>query len=150
MTSRKKYGPRLIGGRLFKPLTLLILMTFFAQLLYAMPASAQEEDRGAPAPHSKAAEKKRKAAALQGPSIQVDPSFGYYQNRTPESIADELLQRGYKTVHYFVVNENDVNRAFIEALQAKGIGVWALVLGNGSYSTARFPADWPSWQMESA
>ncbi|WP_372011177.1 N-acyl-D-glucosamine 2-epimerase [Paenibacillus chitinolyticus] len=150
MTSRKKHGPdpRRSKGRLVQTLTLTILMTFLVHLLSAVPALAQDDLALSPPPHSKAAEKKRKEAALKGPSIQVDPSFPYYQNRSPESIADELLQRGYKTVHYFVVNETDVNRSFIEALQAKGIGVWALVLGNGSYSTTRFPSDWPSWQME--
>lgn len=91
---------------------------------------------------------KHKASALSGPTIQVDPSFAYYQNRSAASIADEIVQNGYTSVHYFVVNENIVNRELIEAFQKRGLSVWALVLGNGSYSVEGFPADWPSWQME--
>lgn len=89
-----------------------------------------------------------KASALSGPTIQVDPGFRYYQNRSAASIADEIVQNGYKSVRYFVVNENQVNRELVEAFQERGLFVWALVLGNGSYSVEGFPADWPSWQME--
>ncbi|CAH8244494.1 N-acyl-D-glucosamine 2-epimerase [Paenibacillus melissococcoides] len=90
----------------------------------------------------------RQASALSGSTIQVDPVFPYYQNRSAASIADEIVQNGYKSVRYFVVNENHVNRGLVEAFQERGLFVWALVLGNGSYSVEGFPADWPSWQME--
>ncbi|BFH71514.1 MAG: N-acyl-D-glucosamine 2-epimerase [Paenibacillus dendritiformis] len=89
-----------------------------------------------------------KASALAGPTIQVDPGFRYYQERSAASIADEIVQNGYKSVRYFVVNENHVNRELVEAFQERGLFVWALVLGNGSYSVEGFPGDWPSWQME--
>jgi len=87
-------------------------------------------------------------AALAGHTIQIDPTFAYYQNRSVESIADELVQNGFQSAHYFVVNENNVNRELVEALQSRGLKVWAMVLGNGSYSVAGFPSDWPEWQME--
>ncbi|WP_274363023.1 N-acyl-D-glucosamine 2-epimerase [Paenibacillus thermotolerans] len=89
-----------------------------------------------------------KRHALYGPSIQVDPLFPYYLNRSCDSIADEIAVSGYGSVHYFVVNENIVNGELIEAFRRRGIAVWAMVLGNGTFSTERFPADWPSWQME--
>lgn len=92
--------------------------------------------------------KKNKASDWLGNTIQFDPSFKYYQDRSPDSIADEFLQNGFKTVRYFVVNENHVNRELVEALKRRGLTVWALVLGNGSYSVEGFPAVWPSWQME--
>lgn len=88
-----------------------------------------------------------KTVSLTGPSIQVDPGFPYYQGRSVESIADEIALAGYRSVHYFVTNENIVNGDLIDAFHAKGIAVWALVLGNGTYSTDRFPEEWPDWQM---
>lgn len=91
---------------------------------------------------------KRNASSLLGPTIQFDPGFLYYQNRSADSIADEFLQNGYRVVRYFVVNENNVNRELVDALKKRGLTVWALVLGNGSYSVEGFPPDWPSWQME--
>lgn len=91
---------------------------------------------------------KGKLSGLSGPTIQFDPSLKYYQDRSPESIADEFVQNGYTTVRYFVVNENNVNRELVETLKKRGLFVWALVLGNGSYSVEGFPSEWPSWQME--
>lgn len=85
---------------------------------------------------------------LSGPTIQIDPGFAYYQDRSSESIADELVQNGYVGVRYFITNENDVDGKLVEALKRKGPTVWALVLGNGSYSVDRFPEGWEDWQME--
>ncbi|WP_199622425.1 N-acyl-D-glucosamine 2-epimerase [Paenibacillus alkalitolerans] len=89
-----------------------------------------------------------KGTAVFGPSIQVDPLFPYYRNRSCESIADEIANAGYNIVHYFVVNENIVNRELIEAFRRKGVAVWAMVLGNGTFSTEHYPPDWPEWRME--
>ncbi|TMV50127.1 N-acyl-D-glucosamine 2-epimerase [Paenibacillus mesophilus] len=89
-----------------------------------------------------------KRNGLYGPSIQLDPLFPYYENRSPESIAEELEAAGYGIVRYFVVNENKVKAELIRALQDRGIFVWALVLGNGTFSTESYPDDWPAWQME--
>jgi hypothetical protein len=90
----------------------------------------------------------RPGGIRRGPSIQIDPTFRYYQDRSADSIADELAANGYRTVHYFVVNEQNVDDAVITALHGRDIQVWALVIGNGSYSVDGFPADWPSWQMQ--
>ncbi|ALS29025.1 hypothetical protein IJ21_36370 [Paenibacillus sp. 32O-W] len=89
-----------------------------------------------------------KAEAIYGPSIQVDPAFPYYLNRTADSIAEEIGLAGYRIVHYFVVNENRVDGELIDAFRRRGMAVWAMTLGNGTYSTERFPAEWPSWRME--
>lgn len=80
-------------------------------------------------------------------TIQIDPSFPYYQNRSVESIADELVLAGFKAVHYFVVNENNVNGPLIRALRDRGLPVWLLTLGNGTYSTDKYPAGWEGWKM---
>ncbi|MCR8631778.1 N-acyl-D-glucosamine 2-epimerase [Paenibacillus radicis (ex Xue et al. 2023)] len=84
---------------------------------------------------------------LLGPSIQIDPSFPYYLNRSEQSIADELELAGYRVIHYFVTDETKVNQKLIEQLQDRGMAVWAMVLGNGAYTTEHLPKDWPDWQM---
>ena len=90
----------------------------------------------------------QRADRLGGPTIQIDPGFAYYHDRSPDSIADELVQNGYVGVRYFVTNENNVDGDLVAALRARGLTVWALVLGNGSYSVDRFPEGWQDWQME--
>ncbi|WP_046213226.1 hypothetical protein [Paenibacillus wulumuqiensis] len=86
--------------------------------------------------------------AMRGASIQIDPLFPYYADRSPDSIADELMLAGYRTVHYFVVNEQKVDQWLVEALQKREIAVWALVLGNGTFSVEHAPPSWASWKME--
>lgn len=80
-------------------------------------------------------------------SIQIDPGFRYYQNRSVESIAEELALNGYHVVHYFVTNENIANGDLINALHKEGIEVWLLTFGNGTYSTVNYPAGWQNWKM---
>ncbi|AEI41610.1 hypothetical protein [Paenibacillus mucilaginosus] len=80
-------------------------------------------------------------------SIQIDPTFPYYLDRSPESIASELLLAGYRSVRYFVTDETRVNGDLIRTLRRHGMQVWAMVLGNGAYSTGHLPPDWPKWQM---
>ncbi|MWV46958.1 N-acyl-D-glucosamine 2-epimerase [Paenibacillus sp. HJL G12] len=88
-----------------------------------------------------------RAWALEGPSIQIDPLFPYYQNRSADSIAEELQLAGYRTVHYFVVNESQVNAELIDSFHHRGMAVWALVIGNGTFSTSHLPPEWPTWKM---
>jgi hypothetical protein len=83
----------------------------------------------------------------EGASIQIDPVFPYYKDRSEQSIVDELELAGYRSVHYFVTDENKVNGKLIERLHARGFMVWATVLGNGTYITDHLPKDWPDWQM---
>lgn len=86
--------------------------------------------------------------AINGPSIQVSPGFAYYENRSKESLADEIALAGYKTVHYFVTNENSVDKELVKAFQNRNIAVWAMVLGNGTYSTKSFPDGWEDWKVK--
>lgn len=76
--------------------------------------------------------------AVSGPSIQIDPSFPYYQQRSPESIVEEIMLAGYQSVHYFVVNEHVIQKELLLAFRQNGIPVWAMVIGNGTFSTDRF------------
>ncbi|GGG81245.1 hypothetical protein GCM10007415_12310 [Parapedobacter pyrenivorans] len=80
-------------------------------------------------------------------TIQIDPGFAYYQNRSAQSIAEEVKLAGFKAVHYFVVNENQVNGDLIDAFHNEGMRVWLMTLGNGTYSTAGYPAGWEQWKM---
>ncbi|MFD2790789.1 hypothetical protein [Arenibacter sp. H213] len=81
------------------------------------------------------------------PSIQVDLGFSYYQNRSIKSIVDELVINGYQIVHYFVTNENFINKEFIDELRNAKVEVWLMTLGNGTYSTSNYPAGWQEWKM---
>jgi hypothetical protein len=89
----------------------------------------------------------RKEEAVMIPSIQIDPAFSYYARRSPDSIAEELALAGYRIVHIFVTNELEVDGRLVEALRRKGLQVWALTLGNGTFGTSHLPAEWHSWQM---
>jgi hypothetical protein len=82
-----------------------------------------------------------------GPSIQIDPLFPYYQHRSPESVAEEIEAAGYQIVRYFVVNERQIQSELIDAFHERGMFVWALVLGNGTFSTEGYPPEWPEWRM---
>jgi len=86
--------------------------------------------------------------ALNGRSTKIDPSYPYYKNRTAESVADEIALAGYKAVHYMVVNELEVRSDLVDAFHQRGIAVWLLVFGNGTYSAWGFPAGWESWKMQ--
>ncbi|MFN0224036.1 N-acyl-D-glucosamine 2-epimerase, partial [Paenibacillus sp. KR2-11] len=80
-------------------------------------------------------------------SIQIDPAFAYYTDRSPESVASELLLAGYRNIRYFVTDETRVNGELVRALRRQGLSVWAMVLGNGAYNTGHLPPEWPRWQM---
>lgn len=82
-----------------------------------------------------------------GPSMQIDPGFPYYQNRSEESIVSEIRGAGYKIVHYVLTAESNVNPALLREFQKEGIGVWYLTFCNGSYSAKDLPADWEKWRM---
>lgn len=86
---------------------------------------------------------------LCGPTTQIDPAFSYYQGRSADSIADELFHRGYQAVRLVIRSEvdADVNGGFIEALHRRGIAVWGMVWGGGTYSTFGYPPEWPAWRQ---
>lgn len=86
--------------------------------------------------------------AWLGPSIQIDPTFAYYRDRSADSVARELKQAGYRSVRYFVTREDRVDGRMVEALKRHGLFVWAMTLGNGTYSTDHLPAGWERWRME--
>ncbi|MUG69686.1 N-acyl-D-glucosamine 2-epimerase [Paenibacillus validus] len=81
-------------------------------------------------------------------TIQIDPTFAYYVDRSEASVAAELEQAGYRSVRYFVTDETKINGRLVRALRERGMEVWAMALGNGAYGTGHLPPAWRSWQME--
>ncbi len=84
---------------------------------------------------------------LVGRSVQVDPGFGYYADRSARSIAEEVRANGYGIVHFIVTNDEAINHELAVALRDEGIGAWYLTFANGTYSTASLPKEWPTWKM---
>jgi hypothetical protein len=82
-----------------------------------------------------------------GPSIQVDPGFSYYQNRSEESIVSELRGTGYRIVRYILTAESNINPALLDTFHRQGMGVWFVTFCNGSYSDKDLPKGWEKWRM---
>lgn len=82
-----------------------------------------------------------------GPSMIIDPSFPYYRDRSPESIAAELRANGYSVVRYIAEPSSRVDRKLVDAFHRAGIGVWCMVFGNGTYSSGLMPPEWREWSM---
>lgn len=82
-----------------------------------------------------------------GRSVEIDPQFGYYQDRSPSSIASEIRANGYSIVRYILTADSLVRPELIEAFHHEGIGVWYATFANGTYSTRDFPTGWQAWKM---
>jgi hypothetical protein len=80
-------------------------------------------------------------------SIEVDPTFAYYKNRSDESIAAEIAAHGYKAVRYEVTADSDIRASLIAAFHRHGIQVWYVTFLNGVYTRKDLPSDWQSWKM---
>jgi hypothetical protein len=80
-------------------------------------------------------------------SVQVDPGFPYYADRSPESIAAELKVNGYQAVRYIVTRDSAAKAGFVEACRATGLAVSYTTFGNGVYSTGDLPPGWEKWKM---
>lgn len=84
---------------------------------------------------------------LVGRSVQVDPGFGYYKDRSPRSVAEEIRANGYSIVRLVVTNDDALDRALVEAFRREGIAVSYVTFANGVYSTAACPEGWQKWKM---
>ncbi len=89
----------------------------------------------------------RNALPIFGRSLQVDPAFAYYQDRSTDSIEAEVRANGYRIVHYILTADSSVRPDLIAAFHKRGIGVWYLTFGNGTYSTQDLPNGWQEWKM---
>lgn len=88
------------------------------------------------------------ASLLTGLGAQVDPGFGYYQNRSAESIASEIAVNGYQHVHYVATVDSAIRNDLVRAFRAEGLPVWYLTFCHVAYGTGDFPAGWQSWRMK--
>jgi len=82
-----------------------------------------------------------------GPSVQVDPGFAYYRDRSPESIAAEIRAAGYSVVRLVVTADSKISRPLIDAFHRERMGVWYTTFGNGSYTVTDLPDGWERWRM---
>jgi hypothetical protein len=82
-----------------------------------------------------------------GRSLEIDPVFGYYRERTPTSIAAEVRANGYSIVRYVLTADSNVDPVLIAAFHREQIGVWYTTFANGVYSTRDLPAGWQEWRM---
>jgi len=82
-----------------------------------------------------------------GRSIQVDPGFAYYQDRSKESIASEIRVNGFRAVRLMTTNDAAPDAALVEACHKEGLAVWYTTIGNGKYGVAGLPEGWESWKM---
>ncbi len=82
-----------------------------------------------------------------GRSVEVDPQFGYYLNRSPASIASEIRANGYAIVRYILTADSAVRPELIAAFQREGLGVWHATFANGTYNTNDLPPGWTEWRM---
>lgn len=81
-------------------------------------------------------------------SIQIDPQFAYYRDRSPDSIASEVRANGFGAVRLIYVCESAIDPALVKAFHNAGLAVWLTTFGNGTYSTADFPPGWEKWKMK--
>lgn len=82
-----------------------------------------------------------------GRSVEIDPQFGYYRDRSPASVAAEIRAQGYSIVRYILTADSAVQPGLVEAFHREGIGVWYATFVNGTYSTRDLPPGWPEWRM---
>ena len=82
-----------------------------------------------------------------GRSAIIDPTFAYYLDRSPESVAAELSANGYNIVHYILTADSNLNPTLIEALHRQNIGIWYQTFGNGAYTDKDLPQGWEAWKM---
>ena len=80
-------------------------------------------------------------------SIQVDPTFAYYTDRSPQSIAEELKVNGYKGMRYIVTRESAAKADLVAACHASGLAICYATFGNGVYATDDLPPGWQQWKM---
>lgn len=82
-----------------------------------------------------------------GRSVMIDAAMAYYQNRSDESIVDELKLNNYQDIRFVCTSESGIRGSLVRALARAGMRVWMLTFVRGTYSTADLPTGWEVWQM---
>ncbi len=90
----------------------------------------------------------RSKKMLQAHTVQIDPTFPLYRDRTPRSIADEIIANGIEGVYYFITSDKAIDKDIIDALHDRDIPVAALIIASGAYLPIdERPAAWEKWKM---
>ena len=76
-------------------------------------------------------------------SVTIDPSFAYYKDRSPQSIAEELKANGYDDIRVVGAYPE-----IAKALKDSMAKVWLLTFMNRAHSTADLPKGWEAWKMK--
>ncbi|MBN1488978.1 MAG: hypothetical protein JXA69_03590 [Phycisphaerae bacterium] len=84
---------------------------------------------------------------IYGRSVTLDPTFAYYRDRTPASIAAEIHANGYRIVRCVLPADSVLDPELVDAFHQESVGVWYVTFGNGTYSTVDLPDGWESWRM---
>jgi len=87
-------------------------------------------------------------AAQAGRSVTVSPGFAYYQDRSAQSIVEEIRANGYDDVRLVSIDKSKVSDELLKAFRDAGIKVWCLTFVNGVYPPADLPAGWESWKLK--
>jgi len=81
-------------------------------------------------------------------SIQIDPRFAYYRDRSRESVVSEIKSNGYSCVRMVITRDSRADAELVKAFRDAGMAVWYQTFGNGVYSTGDLPEGWESWRMK--
>ena len=85
--------------------------------------------------------------------IQIDPTFPYYQNRSWNSVAEEVVANGFEQVAITGTSPDVIIPEFVNALKAKGLSVRCLYGPLNAYYTSCkkwLPSGWEKWRVKYA
>ena len=118
---------------------LLTIAVLFAALPFTATAADEEVDL--------------KRQLLTASAAHIDPLFGYYHNRSAESIAWELEVNNYNAAYCFAVTPAACSHELTEALHAHNISAVLITFPSWIYLSDEdmdryLPEEWRSWLME--
>lgn len=118
---------------------LLTIAVLFAVLPFTATAADEEVDL--------------KRQMLTASAAHIDPLFGYYHNRSAESIAWELEVNKYNAAYCFAVTPAACSHELTEALHAHNISAVLITFPSWIYLSDEdmdryLPEEWRSWLME--
>ncbi|HOS93566.1 MAG TPA: AGE family epimerase/isomerase, partial [Armatimonadota bacterium] len=81
-------------------------------------------------------------------AVQIEPGFGYYRDRSAESIVSEVVANGYDTIHLICLGRDPQPPGIVPAAHARGVRIWATFFPSGVYmDDDLFPPERERWRM---
>lgn len=145
------------GGRFqwFDRFSMLICLHDAGKPMTLTVRAIQSPGADVPMPFRDTPDKRRlrREKVLNGRTVQIDTGFPYYQNRSAESIAEELRVNGFDAVYYYVIHDTGINPPLIDALKRRDIAVGLMTLPSLVYWSeeqlaGRLPGNWRNWLMK--